>query len=61
MKVGTVYTISVGHHSDKYLCVFVSPAGVEYRRVRKNKSKIDGIRLPETIVIAENYTTTKEK
>jgi hypothetical protein len=53
MEVGTVYTITLGKYSDKYLCVFDTFNGGSLRRVRTPKTKIDNVRLPENIHITE--------
>jgi len=51
MTVGFVYTISMGKYSDKYICIMTDPLGYVLKRVRLPKTKIDAIRLPETIYI----------
>lgn len=54
MEVGKKYKITLGCHSDLYLCTFKSNYNeLCLRRVRKPKSKIDAIRLPEIINIIE--------
>lgn len=52
MNTGSVYTISLGRNSDKYLCTGSVGGVVIFRRVRLPKSKIDSLRLPETITIS---------
>jgi len=52
MKVGLLYEITLGRYHDRYLCDKHDPVGYRMRRVRTAKSKIDAIRLPETIYIS---------
>lgn len=54
MKVRHIYTVTLGTNSDKYVCIGNDNRGwAILRRVRKPTSKIDSLRLPETIHIKE--------
>jgi len=53
MNVGFIYTITLGEHSDKYVCVLKDPIGYKFKRVRLPLTKIDAVRLPENIYISE--------
>lgn len=59
MKVGGVYTITMGKYSCKYLCTFDGPAGSDLKRVMLPKTKADGIRFPVTMTINPPMITTK--
>lgn len=56
MQVRDIYEIRLGNYQDKYMVThtyLVSNGKINagLRRVRKPKTKIDGVRLPETISI----------
>lgn len=54
MKHGYLYTVTNGKYQDKYLAIQVAYTNsFTLRRVRQPKTKIDAIRLPETIYITE--------
>ena len=46
-----MYSFTLGHNGDKYMCTAIGDGVAEFRRVRVAKSKIDGVRLPERISI----------
>ena len=45
------YSIRLGNYCDKYIATDITPFGVLLRRVRLPKTKIDRVRLPESITI----------
>ena len=52
-NLGSIYQLTIGYNWDKYMCTTVGSDGLaEFRRVRRPKSKIDGVRLPERITIS---------
>lgn len=53
MKVGEIYAVTLGYYSDKYL-ITIDVNGIlfELKRVRRAKTKIDSVRLPERISIS---------
>ena len=56
MNIREIYEIRLGNYKDKYMVqhTYISQnrnQNVSLRRVSKPKSKIDGVRLPETISI----------
>lgn len=46
-----IYSIRLGDYCDKYVATDITPFGVLLRRVRLPKTKIDRVRLPESITI----------
>jgi hypothetical protein len=64
MEVGEIYTITLGRYTDKYLVTAIGYHARELHRVRTPKTKIDSLRLPETISIAyfgQSVVKTKKK
>ena len=51
-NLSDIYTLTIGYHSDQYMCTSVGRGCAEFRRVRLGKSKIDNTRLPERITIS---------
>jgi len=56
MNLREIYEIRLGNYQDKYMVTEVmliktDKPNATLRRVRRPKSKIDGVRLPETISI----------
>ncbi len=56
MNIRELYEIRLGNYKDKYMVthIFFMPNGkhsADLRRVQRPKTKIDGVRLPETISI----------
>lgn len=61
MTVGTIYIISNGKQSCKYLCIFSGLGGWNLKRLVLPKTKADGSRFPETITINIGASTVPEK
>lgn len=61
MNVGQLYEITLGERSDKYVCIRESPSGWQFKRMGMPKTKIDGVRLPESILISPSYNVVQNK
>ena len=63
MQIGEIYSIRLGRHMDKYIVtskIFSTVA--ELKRVQTPKSKIDGVRLPESMtIIFEGHVIPQKK
>lgn len=60
-NLSDIYTLTIGYHGDKYMCTSVGKDFAEFRRVRRGKSKIDNIRLPERITISLFGSSSSKK
>jgi hypothetical protein len=52
IKLNGVYMFRLGKNYEKYLCTNINSLSATLLKVRESKSKIDSIRLPESIEIS---------